>query len=87
MKKILLLALAMSISAFAADTTINQIWFKSNVTILYLANGKNCNIGDPTYMTAEYTQRLVATALTAKASNAIVSVNIEGANCKNIFLK
>lgn len=71
----------------AADTTVDMIWVKADKTVLYLANGKACNIGENSGMTAEYAKRFVATVLTAKTSGATVNVNIEGANCKNIFIK
>lgn len=61
-------------------------WFKADKTVAYLTNGKNCNIGDSSYMIAEYAKTLIATVLTVKTSNATVNVNTEGANCKYIFL-
>lgn len=90
MKKGLMALLAMgfiSTSLMAEDTTISQIWIKADTTVLYLANGKACGIGVNNNMTADYTQQFLATALTAKAAGSTVSVNIDGSNCKNIFLK
>ena len=89
MKKILMGLMAtglISASAVAGETTISKIWVKDVATVLYFTNGSQCSLNATFNHSADYIQRMLATALTAKSSAATVYINIEAGGCKNMFI-
>lgn len=89
MKKLLIVAIAagmMTTSVMAGESTIDKIWVQPTKTVLYFTNGKSCFLDETAGHTADYIQRMMATALTAKSSNATININFDGVYCKNMFI-
>lgn len=92
MKKLVLamtLAGILSTGAMAAASisTVKYVWIKADRTVIALDSGSICRVGSVDSHSVDFTKSMTATALTAKASDATVTLEYAGATCLSIILK